>query len=432
MIKKKLQTTFYLPFFLALVVTMLTSGNVIAQQLKSLTIEEAYQLAEVNYPLSRQRKLIESSENYTVQNALKGYLPQLSFNGQATYQSDVIQIPINIPGVNIPTVNKGQYRFAGELNQTLFDGGTIRNQIKAADANAKIEESQLTSSLYQLKGRINQLFFGLLALNEQLTQIKLTQQDIRYGIDKTSAAVENGTAIKSNADVLRAELLKTEQKAIELKAAKRAFEEMLFQFTGLDTSDSLVLIKPLSTIPAEQIQRPELGLYEAQEKGVYIQEKVLQSRNLPKVGLFIQAGAGNPNPLNMLSNELAGYYVGGLRLNWMLSGLYTLKNDKALLQIKEQKIAADRDNFLFNTNLQMRQQRAEVDKWHELTATDTSIIALRSSVKNTALIQLENGLITANDYLQQVNAEDQARQNLTTHEIQLLQAQYELKTTMGN
>jgi outer membrane protein TolC len=428
----KLKKTLYLSFLLATAVVILPSGNLMAQHLKSLTIEEAYALAKVNYPLSQQRKLIQSSENYTVQNALKGYLPQLSFNGQATYQSDVIQIPINIPGINIPTVSKAQYRFAGEVNQTLFDGGAIKNQIKVSQANSKIEEAQLTSSLYQLKSRINQLFFGLLALNDQLKQVKLMQQDIRYGIDKVNAAIENGTAIKSNADVLKAELLKTEQKSIELNATRKAFEAMFAQFIGLSRGDSIILIKPLPLAPAEEIQRPELDLFEAQKASISAEEKLLQSRNLPKLGLFLQAGAGNPNPVNMLSNEFAGYYLGGLRLNWLFSGLYTLKNDKALLHIRQQNIETQHNVFLFNTNLQVQQELADIDKWRQLTATDTSIIGLRSSVKSTSLIQLENGLITANDYLQQVNAEDQARQNLIMHQTQLLQTQYELKTTSGN
>lgn len=431
MIKTKFKSL-YLLLFWTIATAGIPSGSVQAQNLKSLTIEEAYQLAEANYPLSQKRKLILASEDYTVENALKGYLPQLSFNGQATYQSDVIQIPINVPGINIPTVSKAQYRFAGELNQTIFDGGSIRNQIKVGEANARIEEEQLTSSLYQLKSRINQLFFGLLALGEQLKQTRLMQQDIHYGIDKVNAAIQNGTAINSNRDELKAELLKTEQKYIELSATKNAFEAMLRQFISLSSKDSIVLIKPSPLTLSEEIQRPELSLFDAQKESIGVQERALQSRNIPKVNLFLQAGAGSPNPLNMLSNEFSGFYLGGVRLTWLFSGLYTLRSDRALLNIKQQNIETDRDNFLFNTTLQTQQQLSEIDKWRQLLATDTSIISLRKSVKNTALIQLDNGLITANDYLQQVNAEDQAQQNLILHKTQLLQAQYELKTITGN
>jgi outer membrane protein TolC len=431
MIKTKFKSL-YLLLFWTIATAGIPSGSVQAQNLKSLTIEEAYQLAEANYPLSQKRKLILASEDYTVENALKGYLPQLSFNGQATYQSDVIQIPINVPGINIPTVSKAQYRFAGELNQTIFDGGSIRNQIKVGEANARIEEEQLTSSLYQLKSRINQLFFGLLALGEQLKQTRLMQQDIHYGIDKVNAAIQNGTAINSNRDELKAELLKTEQKYIELSATKNAFEAMLRQFISLSSKDSIVLIKPSPLTLSEEIQRPELSLFDAQKESIGVQERALQSRNIPKVNLFLQAGAGSPNPLNMLSNEFSGFYLGGVRLTWLFSGLYTLRSDRALLNIKQQNIETDRDNFLFNTTLQTQQQLSEIDKWRQLLATDTSIISLRKSVKNTALIQLDNGLITANDYLQQVNAEDQAQQNFILHKTQLLQAQYELKTITGN
>jgi outer membrane protein TolC len=190
-------------------------------------------------------------------------------------------------------------------------------------------------------------------------------------------------------------------------------------------------VRPSPLESSIEIRRPELYLFEAQKASIRAQEKILKSRNLPRFRLFLQAGAGNPNPVNMLSNEFSGYYIGGLRLNWLFSGLYTLKNDKALLHIRQQNIETQQDVFLFNTNLQIQQELADIDKWRQLIATDTSIIGLRSSVKSTSLIQLENGLITANDYLQQVNAEDQARQNLIVHQTQLLQAQYELKTTSG-
>ena len=134
----------------------------------------------------------------------------------------------------------------------------------------------------------------------------------------------------------------------------------------------------------------------------------------------------------MLSNDVQGYYIGGLRLNWNLTGFYTYNKEKKILAVNQDFIDIQRETFLFNTNLNLRQQNSEITKVQELIETDSDIISLRESVKNTTKIQLENGTATTNDYLISVNAEDQARQNLILHEIQLLMAQYNYQTMSGN
>ncbi len=90
-----------------------------------------------------------------------------------------------------------------------------------------------------------------------------------------------------------------------------------------------------------------------------------------------------------------------------------------------------KETFVLNTNTQLRQQQSEIDKLKELIVTDEAIIDLRKSVKDASKAQLENGVITSNDYLREVNAEDQARQALITHQLQLLQAQINYQIIVG-
>lgn len=411
-----------------LLLLLACSGAVHAQ---SLTIETCYSLATENYPLVKQRELLAKSNEYTLQNLSKGYLPQLTVAGQATYQSEVTQIPISLPGMDIPTLSKDQYKFYGEVNQTLFDGGVIKQQKLTQQSNLEVEQQKLEVELYKIKERINQLFFGLLLVDEQIRQTELLKQDINLGLKKTEAAIANGTAFKSNADVLRAELLNADQRTTELKAARSAYAEMLGLFINRPLDASVTVEKPKTFTVSSDINRPEITLYESQNKTIDAQYKLLAARNLPKLNLFVQGGYGRP-ALNMLSNDFEAYYIGGVRLNWSLSGLYTLKKDKALLDLNRKTIAVQKETFLFNTNYSLRQQSAEVNKYTELLTSDNDIIALRTSVKQTASVQLENGVITSNDYLREVNAEDKARQNKIVHEIQLLMAQYAQQTTTGN
>lgn len=399
------------------------------QSLDKLTIEESYRLATENYPLTKQRELISRSEEYSLSNAAKGILPVITINGQDSYQSDVTNIPIEVPEV-IEELSKHQYKIYGELSANLYDGGVIRNQKESYRANAKIDEQKLEVELYKLKDRINQLFFGILLLDAQLVQNELLKSDIQRGIERINASIANGIALKSSADVLHAEYLKADQKTIELHASRHAYIEMLGLMIGETLNDSTRLEKPASLTLSSAINRPELRLYDYQRDAIDVQTRMLATRNRPKLSLFFQGGYGRP-ALDMLDNQPEAYYITGIRLNWTISGFYTYKKEKALLSINQTNLDLQKQTFIHNTNLSLNNHRGEVSKLHNVMATDDQIIALREKIKNTAAAQLENGVINSNDYLREVTAEDLARQNKILHEIQLLLAQYNLQTTTG-
>lgn len=402
-----------------------------AQTASPLTIDQCYLLAAKNYPLAKQLSLIEKTKEYTLENIAKGWLPQLSVNAQGTYQSAVTQIPFSLPNVNIPVLSKDQYRAYAEIYQPLTDGYTIQQQKQLATANAATEAQKLSVELYKLKERINQLFFGLLLIDAQARQTALLKQDIRSGLDKVNAAIANGTALKSSADVLQAEMLKADQRSIELKAARKGYADMLSIFINQPVTETTVLQAPATVTPTPAINRPELQLYEAQKSSINIQDKLVKAKNLPRLGVFAQGGYGRP-ALNMLSNVFAGYYVGGLKLNWNFTGWYTARKEKAILKLNQSGIDVQKETFLLNTRMALSQQNSEVTKFHELIDTDKDIIQLREKIKQTAGSQLQNGTITPIDYLSYVNAEDQARQNMLLHQVQLLQAQYNYQVTSGN
>jgi outer membrane protein TolC len=413
---------------LALGLMFALSAN--AQTQAPLSIETCYTLAMQNYPLAKQRELIAKSKGYSIENAAKGRLPQISFSGQATYQSDVTQIPIQLPGLDFPTPGKDQYKLYAEVSQTLYDGGLIREQQQAQEARAAVEGQQLEVELYKLKDRVNQLFFGMLLLDAQLEQVVLLKKDLLSGINKTEAAIKNGVAFRSSLDILKAESLKADQRTIELTATRQAYSGMLALLIAQNPEEPLALVSPPPIAVSEAINRPELQLYEVQNQSLALQHNLLTARNRPKVSLFLQTGFGRP-ALNLLSNDFEPYFIGGLRVQYPLSFLYTLKNDKALIDLSRAQVGLQKETFLFNTRLALRQQNAEIAKLEALLRADEAIIALRSGIKNTTSVQLENGVVNANDYLREVNAEDYARQNKLLHEIQLLMAQYNHQTTSG-
>jgi len=399
----------------------------------ALTIQECYQLARKNYPLIKQRDLITKTKDYTVSNASKGYLPAFSVNGQATYQSAVTTFPFTIPikGFTLPQYSKDQYKIDGEVDQVVYDGGVIKNQKQTAEANEVIQQQSLEVELYALYDRVNQLFFGALLIDEQLKQNDLLKLDVKNGIDKTKALVANGTAFRSSVDELQAQLLQTDQSRIELLASKKAYLDMLSVFISRPVDDDTIIEKPAAPMMTDSISRPELLSYEYQKKTYDLQNDLLKSQLLPKLGLFVQGGYARPG-LDPLSNNFQWYYIGGLKLSWNFASLYTLKNQRRILDIGKQTLDIQKETFLFNTNLTQKQQNADITKYQQLMKTDDQIIAMRESVKKAASAQLENGVLSAHDYITQVNAEDQARQNLILHEMQLLQDQYSYQNTVGN
>ena len=396
----------------------------------SITLVQCYTKAKENYPLISQIKLLDATVDYNLDNISKGYLPQISLNGQATYQSDVTSIPINIPGMAISALPKEQYKAYVEIQQGITSNYTIAKQKDVLLANSEIEKQKIEVELYKLRERILDLYFGILLVNSQLDLISLTKKDIEIGIEKVNAAIANGIAFKSSADILQAERISIEQRETELQFKRYGLIVMLNLFTKLDLTENTIFIVPAYPEIIKKITRPELLVFDKQMQMFDAQSKVLTSQNIPKLGLFFQTGYGNP-ALNMFSNSFDYYYIGGVRFTWNLGGLYTYSKEKDLLKIQKDMVGVQKDVFVFNTTLAANQKNTEVQMYEKLFKSDNEIISLRTKVVENAQVQLENGVITTNDYINYVNARDKAAQNLAIHEIQYFHELNKLSNYMG-
>jgi outer membrane protein TolC len=420
-----------LKIFLSVVLFALLQSAV--AQSTTLTLEQCYELARQNYPLIKQKELITLSKDFTIANAHSGNMPQMAIYGQATYQSDVTQISIDNPLFpKITPLSKDQYKVYAEISQNLYDGGAIKRTSALQETNALINDQQVEVELYKIKDRINQIYFGILLLDQQLAQVELLKKDILSSSAKVKASIENGTAFHMNADILEAESLKTDQRAIEIRASRKAFLAMLSLFVKQDLPETTTLTEPKNAdlLPTEDITRPELSLFNYQRQLARSQFELTSTRNMPRAGVFLQGGYGKPG-LNMLKNEFSTYYLGGLRLSWNLSGFYNANREKQLLDVNTRLVDVQQETFTFNTKLSLRQTSSEVTKLQELIRIDEQLIALRAKIKATAQAQLDNGVISANDFLRELNAEDQVKQNQLLHKTQLVMAVYAYNTTSG-
>lgn len=395
-----------------------------------LTIESCQQKAKDNYPLIKRYGLIEKTRDYNLSNAAKGYLPQFSMTARASYQSDVTGLPITLPGVNIDPLSRDQYAATLDVNQTVWDGGVINSKKEMAKTASEVASKQLDVTLYSINDRVNQLYFGILLFDAKIEQNQLFQEELGRNFNLISSYIQNGVANQSDLDAVKVEQLKAIQMRTELTANRKAFVDMLSTLIGEPIHENTVLETPKADGQniSGQIERPELYLYDAQNNDLETQKKMIKAGYMPKLGLFATGGYARPG-LNMLENKFAAYYIGGIRLSWNFGGLYTEKNDRRIIEANQSSLAAEKETFLFNTNLEASQEQSEVKRNRDLLKYDDEIIVLRNNVKKSAEVKVANGTLTVTDLMREINAEDLARQDKIQHEVELLLSIYNLKYT---
>lgn len=402
-----------------------------------LTLEECYRQARANYPLIRQYGLIEKTREYNLENAARGYLPQLAFSAQATYQSDVTRIPIDLDalgftGVEIPTLSQDQYKAELSLNQTIWDGGAIRSRRKTLRTQAEVEQRDLDVSLYALRDRVNQLYFGILLTDARLGQSRVLQDELQRHLDQVASYINNGIANQADYDALRVELLKARQDEVQLRHARRAYLAMLSRFIGQELREGVTLEKPRGDRPnVSRNQRPELALFEAQIRNLRAQDTSITAGLTPRLSLFATGGYGKPG-LDMFENKFQLYGLAGVRLSWDIGSFWTQKNERRKIQTGIQSVEAQRETFLFNTALEVEQHNATIDRYEEQLRYDDEIIALRRSVRRASEAKMANGTLSGTDLASDIHAEQAAIQEKIVHEISLLMAIYEHKYATNN
>ena len=406
-----------------------------ATALMAQTLEECQQAAERNYPLIRQYELIRQTADLTVDNIQKGWLPQVAASAQTTYQNDVAAWPQEMQGlmrqmgIDLKGLKKDQYRVGVDVQQMLFDGGAISSQKEVARRQADVQQAEAEVNIYKVRARVNEMYFGLLLLDEQIRLNSDLQALLSGNEQKLSAMFKGGTASESDLLNMKAERMNVAQQLTSLQSQRQTMARLLGVFCGLEITS---LSKPVAaaTSQFEDNRRPELKAIDAQLRLTDAQERALNSSLLPRLGVFAQGFYGYPG-YNMFEDMMHRRWslngIVGARLSWNIGALYTRKNDKARLQLQRQKAENSREVFLFNNHLEQMQQDESIDRYRKLMADDEEIIRLRSSVRKAAESKLQHGIIDVNDLVREINAENAARVQQSMHEIEMLKEIYDLK-----
>lgn len=401
-----------------------TSGNV--------TIDECVAMAKMNYPQIRQFDLISEAEKYDLSNAGLNWVPHITISGKASYQSDVVEMPFEIPGYDFDLdLPHDQYSIVGELSQTIWDGGTTSNLKSSIRAGAEVQRKQLEVTLYSIRERVENIYLGILLIDKQISQNKILEKSLLRNRNEVMAMLENGMAYKSDMNIVDVNILNCRQKLSQLLADRSSYIKILSKFTGSDMS-GVSFIEPSDYINTDslEINRPELSFYDAQVAQNQVKRNELQTRISPKFNFTFQGGAGQPG-LNMLKEGFSPYYVAAIKMQWSLGDLYTRSNDIKKIESDKKSIETERETFLFNTSLDMINQVNAIEKARDILEQDKEIIRLREEIRISGEEQYAEGVITMIDLMDMIDNEHDARVAESIHQVQLLMEICKLKNTVG-
>jgi outer membrane protein TolC len=409
------------------------SGICLAQQSDTLELYQCHRSAIENHPWFKQKELYSQSKELRTQNHSTNWYPSLDLNGKYTWQNEVVElpIPVDIPGFDTPLMPHYNYKFSLDIQQTLYDGGITRSSKKVEESKLLVNQQQVEVSLNQLKDQVNQLFFFILALQQQekSIQLKLDELEERFAI--IESGVRNEIFLETDLDIMQAEILKVKQMLSEIGITKSSVFQMLGDLTTREIPEDAVLVLPQSDVmPAIEVPRPEQVLYDLQILNLDANLDLVSKQRYPRAYVFGSFAYGNPG-LNFFRDEFRGFYVIGAGLKWNVWDWSKTSRNKQDITIQQEIIRSQKEAFDKNLNIQLAEKLAEITKYEEAIRRDEEIVVLRAKISKSAASQLENGVITTTDYITELNAETEARIRLETHRIQLVQAQVNYLTTKG-
>ncbi|WKD86661.1 hypothetical protein KCTC32516_02037 [Polaribacter huanghezhanensis] len=408
--------------FLLLVI----SGSAFGQQ--TITLEDCQRFISENYPLLKQSKTFIKQHEFDTEILNIGKLPQFSLDGQLTYQSDVINVPI--PGSN--SLNKDQYKTTLSVNQLIFNGGLIDANKQLKSGQLKTKQQQLAVQVYQLKKQVNQLYFSVLLAQEAILLVEAKNKLIQSKLKEVTSGIKNGVLVASSDKILKVELLKNKQKLEEINNNKKVLIATLSKLIAVTINDDAIFKKPIIEIALnDEIKRPELDLFQLKKEEIESTENLVAKKNAPTIMSFATGGFGNPG-LNMLDNSFQSYYIVGVKLHWTVFDWNSNKKERKSLSLNKEIINNEQAIFLLNTNIALHQQEKEIEKIEGFILSDQEIIKLRKDVLETADSQLKNGTITVSEYITELTNLFVDKNALIAHQIQLQLVKANYTITKGN
>lgn len=413
----------------------LSINFILAQE--QINLYDCYKLAIDNYPQKQQIPLQKSISDIKIRNYYNGYLPEIQLFGQAQYQSDATKIAVSLPAfpdlkLKLPEMSLDQYKIGVNINQVIWDGGIIANQEDLEISQILIDSTKIEVDLYNIKQRVNDLFFGILIINKKIDICNNAINDLNNKYNNINSKVNNGVILQSNADILRAEIIKLEQTYLELKSNKTSFFDMLSILLNkkIDTNSVLVVPDSFSNVNKNNKSRIEYSLFDYSKQGLQETKSLIQSKYYPKFSAFFQGVYGKPG-LNMFDQEFKAYYIVGLKASWNIWNWYQSNREEEIISLQQKLIDIQENTFTINLDVYLTKYLNDIDKLSILINKDNEIISLKESIVKQYSSQLENGVITSSEFLTEFNSKILSNINLEIHKLELIQTKINYLTQLG-
>lgn len=405
----------------------------------SLTLNECYQRAYIATSISTEREIYTSIWQLKDKNLTKGWLPSLDLNGNLVYNSSVVDMTevlgsLPFPGINdlVKPLPHEQYRITLDVNQVLYDGGAVKSARAIEKAERNINEKQNEIDLYKLRSQVNGYYFNLLLLDRQRELLQNYLELINKRIVSLSSAIESGVLLKTDADVLASERIKLEQQLTENSIRRASMANVLSSLIGIEIDESMQFEIPIIDLNlTEEIIRPELQLFDMRKMQLDASMQLVQSKRMPKAFGFATFGYGNPPGSNFFKDEFAPYFVLGAGVKWNIFDWNTASNDRQVITLQQKIIDGRKQDLTDNLRRLLDIKNAEILSLKSLVESDVELIEIRKRITASAESQYNNGVITATEYLNEVNAERQAIINHEIHKINLVLAKVEYLNISG-
>ncbi len=395
-----------------------------------LNIEQCLTWARENYPLQGNFEHIEDQLDLRLKNLNANYYPQLDLNAQASHQNDVPHIEASNLPFQVPQGPKDQYKASIDLQQVIFDAGRTKVAKEAEHVNFQTQKSSLEIELYKIRSKVIQTYFLLLTINEQLMLMDYKVETIQKRLNELKSAVENGMVLPTQIDHLKVELLSINQDQIRLIEGKKAALHILETLTGQSISAESEFVEPAGLAEQQIYIRPEYKYFDDQRQQANVMQKLNAKERLPYIAGFGQFGYGNPG-FNMLKDELAPFYIVGIKLKWNIWDWKQSNRTKQYLQIQSKRIDQQQSVFDFNIQMASEDVNSKIVQMQKIMDKDDEIIQLRKRITASSASQLSNGTITSADYLSDLNLESVALLSKKVHQLELVKSQIELIDLKG-
>ncbi|MDI6045783.1 TolC family protein [Flavobacterium yafengii] len=439
-----------------LTLTFVLGAN--AQEVKSLTLKEAINYALENKAEAKKAKLQVENSEYQIQEVRSQALPQISANGNLTY-NPVIQTTVidgagfGAPGTTIQAAfgQKWVSTAGVSLTQAIFDQ-TVFTGLKAAKSTREFYQinEQLTEE--QVIERVANNYYQVYVQRQKLTVIDSLYKNTTKVKDIIKGQYDNGLAKKIDLDrtLVRISNINTQRQqvlnAVQIQENALKFYMGMPIETQIEIPQTAFEVSPqsLSEIP-NTANRTEYLLLKKQEQLLFYQKKAVEAGYYPTLSLnagYNYIGQGPKMPIGGKPSD--GVYWSdfssiGLNLKVPIFTGFSTRAKVRQADIDLRTIKEDINDTKLSLDLAFANAKTQIDNSLTTINNQRENAQLAKEVLDNTRNNYVQGLASLTDLLDAENSLTEAQNNYTSAildyklaEIQLIKSKGELKTLINN